>query len=284
MQSTHLVQNLPKLTAAYGVIYCLLMALGLVLEHDKSEVYHFSWVRGESHPPIDLGFAPYTRDTPLGPKLYWHYLGSYFDHTLSFREHIQYYSTKAMMTVRALGMLGNSSRGVSVVHKYLLYRTCVVPMAMYGLRLWYLQGSHLKGVIKQLLAVQHLVALWITGCFKTSPVGGMEALEGLLPMHILLWRLVQYFTVPLVVCMDSTRTAQTVGNLSKVCTESKQSAWNLNSPWTLLGLLVNSKSYHFKDQSLSRVQVESKQSLSKVQAFASRVSWPARQLPHSQGF
>jgi len=69
-QSTHLVQNLPKLTVAYGVIYRLLMALGLVLEHDKSEVYHFSRSRGESHPPIDLGFAPYTEDTLLGPKLY----------------------------------------------------------------------------------------------------------------------------------------------------------------------------------------------------------------------
>jgi len=69
-QSTHLVQNLPKLKAAYGVTFRLLMALGLVLEHDKSEVFHFSWLRGESHPPIDLGFAPYTGDTPLGPKLY----------------------------------------------------------------------------------------------------------------------------------------------------------------------------------------------------------------------
>ena len=73
-QSTHLAQNLPKLTAAYGVIYRLLTALGLVLEHDKSEVFHFSRSRGESHPPIDLGFALYTGDTPLGPKLYWRYL------------------------------------------------------------------------------------------------------------------------------------------------------------------------------------------------------------------
>jgi len=69
-QSTHLVQNLPKLKKAYGVIYRLLTALGLVLEHDKSEVFHFSRSWGESHPPIGLGFAPYTGDSPLGPKLY----------------------------------------------------------------------------------------------------------------------------------------------------------------------------------------------------------------------
>jgi len=189
-QSTHLVQNLPKLKAAYGVIFRLLMALGLVLEHDKSEVFHFSRSRGESHPPIDLGFAPYTGDTPLGPKLYWRYLGFYFDHSLTFREHIRYYSNKAMTTVKALGMLGNSNRGVSASHKCLLYRTCVVPVATYGLRLWYLQGARLKGIIKGLSAVQRLAALWIMGCFRTSPTGGTEALAGLVPMHILLKRLV----------------------------------------------------------------------------------------------
>jgi len=188
-QSTHLVQNLPKLKAAYGVIFRLLTALGLVLEHNKSEVFHFSRSWGESHPPIDLGFAPYTGDTPLGPKLYWRYLGFYFDHSLTFREHIRYYSTKAMTTVKALGMLGNSNRGVLASHKRLLYCTCIVPVATYGLCLWYLQGTRLKGIIKGLSAVQRLVALWITGCFCTSPTGGTEALAGLVPMHILLKRL-----------------------------------------------------------------------------------------------
>ena len=99
---------------------------------------------------------------------------------------------KAMTTVRALGMLGNFSRGVSAVHKHLLYHMCVVLVATYGLQLWYLQGARLKGVTKQLLAVQLLVVLWITGCFQTSPTGGTEALAGLLPMHILLKCLVAW--------------------------------------------------------------------------------------------
>ena len=89
-------------------------------------------------------------------------------------------------------MLGNSNRGVSVSHKHLLYRTCMVPVATYRLRLWYLQGARLKGTIKGLSAVQHLAALWITGCFRTSPTGGTEALAGLVPMHILLKSLVAH--------------------------------------------------------------------------------------------
>jgi len=91
--------------------------------------------------------------------------------------------------VKALSMLGNSNRGVLALHKHLLYHTCMVPVATYGLHLWYLQGARLKGIIKGLLAIQHLVVLWITGCFQTSPTGGTEALAGLVPMHILLKRL-----------------------------------------------------------------------------------------------
>ena len=87
-------------------------------------------------------------------------------------------------------MLGNSSRGVLALHKHLLYCTCVVLVAIYRLRLWYLQGARLKGITKQLSAVQCLAVLWITGCFWTSPTRGMEALVGLMPMPILLKRLV----------------------------------------------------------------------------------------------
>jgi len=97
--------------------------------------------------------------TPLGPKLYWRYLGFYFDHSLTFREHIRYYMMKAMTMVRALGMLGNSNRGVLAMHKHLLYCMCMVPVATYGLRLWYLQGARLKGITKQLSAVQRLMTL-----------------------------------------------------------------------------------------------------------------------------
>jgi len=57
-QSTHLSQNLPKLTVAYSIIFRLLTALGLVLEHNKSEVFHFSRSWGESHPPLTLVSPP----------------------------------------------------------------------------------------------------------------------------------------------------------------------------------------------------------------------------------
>jgi hypothetical protein len=39
--SAKLDDNLPLLTEAYGVIFQAFTALGLVLEQDKSEVFHF---------------------------------------------------------------------------------------------------------------------------------------------------------------------------------------------------------------------------------------------------
>ncbi|KXN91389.1 hypothetical protein AN958_00912 [Leucoagaricus sp. SymC.cos] len=74
-------------------------------------------------------------DTPLHPKLFWWYLGFYFDRQLTFHEHVQYYSTKAISMVHTMGMLGNSLRGLSPRQKQLLYRSCMVPIAIYGFHL-----------------------------------------------------------------------------------------------------------------------------------------------------
>ena len=71
--------NLTKLRSAYSVVFELTQALGLVLEHDKSEVFHFSRKSGDANPLVDLGYAPFTGDTPLRPNTYWRYLGFFFD-------------------------------------------------------------------------------------------------------------------------------------------------------------------------------------------------------------
>ncbi|KXN92955.1 hypothetical protein AN958_08929 [Leucoagaricus sp. SymC.cos] len=124
------------LKQAYRVIFQLFVAFGLVLEHNKSELFHFSHRKNDDNPPIDLGYAPYMGDSPLCPKTFWRYLGFYFDRQLTFQEHIRYYSTKAISTVRAMGMLGNSLQGLTPKQKCLLYRLCVVPIATYSFHLW----------------------------------------------------------------------------------------------------------------------------------------------------
>src|ERR1700750_327853 len=59
-QSKHYEDSVRRLAEAYGIIFRLFEAFGLVLEHNKSEVYHFSRAHQDSNPSIDLGFVPFT--------------------------------------------------------------------------------------------------------------------------------------------------------------------------------------------------------------------------------
>jgi len=60
------------------------------------------------------------------------YLGFFFDIKLSFQQHIHYYANKALFTIKNMKMLGNSKRKLFPIYKQLLYRTCVLSIALYG--------------------------------------------------------------------------------------------------------------------------------------------------------
>jgi hypothetical protein len=111
-------------------------------------------------------------------------LGFYFDRKLTFKEHVQYYTTKALTTVMAMRMLGNSTRGLTPQNKCILYHMCVLPIATYGHTLWYFDGAKVKGVLSSLTSMQRKAVCWITGAFRTSPTGGVESLAGLPSMHL----------------------------------------------------------------------------------------------------
>jgi hypothetical protein len=60
--------NLNPLREAYGIVFNLFNHIGLVLEHVKSELFHFTCKRGDTNPPLALGWGPFTKETPLKPK------------------------------------------------------------------------------------------------------------------------------------------------------------------------------------------------------------------------
>jgi hypothetical protein len=112
VQSKSLLTNLVPLKEVYWVIDDMLRVFGLVLEYDKSKIFHFTRTRRDIPPPLALG-----NNILLMPKLYWYYLGFYFDKTLSFKEHVCFYSTWAFSMVLAMRMLDNSNRGLSPLQK-----------------------------------------------------------------------------------------------------------------------------------------------------------------------
>jgi hypothetical protein len=151
----------------------------------------FSQKHSDSNPDINLGYAPYTGATPLHPGTTWQYLGFLFYHALTFREHIKCYTNKALTTVRAMLTLGNSVCGLWPKHKQMLYCTCVLPITMYGSRLWLYEGAVMKGPLGSLCKMQRCACLWITGAFKTSPVGAAVTLAGVPPIHLHVKKLVE---------------------------------------------------------------------------------------------
>ena len=86
-------------------------------------------------------------------------------------------------------ILGNSSRGLIPMQKRWLYRCCVLPIVLYSFQLWYYNKALLAYLLKELRKIQRRVALLILGVFHTSPILGIKAIAGLIPIHLYLQRL-----------------------------------------------------------------------------------------------
>jgi len=100
---------------SYNIVSDLLLRFDFLVEHSKTEVFHFSRSYGQFNPPpLDL--------SPLGssilyPKEFWKYLGFIFDKKLSFWQHINFYSNKAISMVKCMKILGNSVRDLNPYQK-----------------------------------------------------------------------------------------------------------------------------------------------------------------------
>lgn len=189
--TTHdqLALNNAVLAHIFHTLVSNLNKIGLTLEPDKLELMHFT--------RADTGYFPETE--PFGPhlavktgasvarvkpKAVMRYLGFFLDPKLSFRTHVRTYVNKACGTVHALRMLGNSVRGLSPANKRRLYISNVLPVALYGAQLWWHpQWKRTKWIARELQKVQARAGRWITGCFRTTPLGSIEVLARIIPIR-----------------------------------------------------------------------------------------------------
>ena len=96
-----------QLFYSYNVLSSFLDKFGLNIKHSKTEMFHFN----RSHGMFNL---PPLNGLPLGgpiicPKNSWKYLRFIFDRKLMFHQHINFYSNKAISTVKCMKLLGNST-------------------------------------------------------------------------------------------------------------------------------------------------------------------------------
>jgi len=91
------------LLCSYNIMSKLLINTGLIMEHGKTELFHF--MRAQ-HPPnlsIDLTFVG---GFIISPKPIWQYLGFFFNCKLNFHYHTYFYVTKCLSTLNIRGHLG----------------------------------------------------------------------------------------------------------------------------------------------------------------------------------
>ena len=87
-QNKSIFHSNTNLFCCYNIISSLLIKCELVVEHGKTDIFHFSRSHGTFNlPPLNL--------SPLGspvllPKDTWKYLGFIFDHKLTFRSYINF--------------------------------------------------------------------------------------------------------------------------------------------------------------------------------------------------
>ena len=99
------------LFCSYNVLTNLLKKFGLVVEHFKTEIFHFNRSQGIFNPP-PLDLSP-LKGSILWPNNSWKYLGFIFDKKLMFHQHVDFYANKSISTVKCMKILSNSNCGIN---------------------------------------------------------------------------------------------------------------------------------------------------------------------------
>ena len=129
----------------YNVLSNLLEKFGLVVKHSKTEIFHFNRSHGTFNPlPLDLS----SLGGNFHPNNTWKYLGFIFDRKLTFYQHVDFYVNKSISTVKCMKILSNLNRSINPHQKHLLFKSYILPIALYGFQLWHykcaLIAYHLK--------------------------------------------------------------------------------------------------------------------------------------------
>ena len=86
-------------------------------------------------------------------------------------------------------LLGNSTQEINPIQKCLLYKCCVLPIALYRFQLWFYNKAPLSYPIKILGKMQRRATIWILEAFKMSPTEGLEAIIELILIKLYLHKL-----------------------------------------------------------------------------------------------
>jgi Reverse transcriptase (RNA-dependent DNA polymerase) len=175
-----------KAAQAGSAVFSWLRRFGLSADTEKTEVMFFTPPRT----PVALYGARPTHVTfSNGPDPIWvkianslRYLGVFFTPQLSWTLHVTTMAIRVRSTVKALGILGNSAWGFSLVRWWKLFQALLMPVLTYGAQVWF-TDRHQLGLFKILQTAQNEACRKLAGIFKTTPVNFIHTLLHIPPIE-----------------------------------------------------------------------------------------------------
>ena len=119
------------------------------------------------------------------------YLDFIFDCKLTFHKHINHYLNKAISSVKCMKLLRNLSHGINPLQKWLLYRCCILPIALYSFQLWFYNKAPILYYMKILDKMQRRATIWILRAFKMLLLKQIEAITEIISIKFHLQKLVR---------------------------------------------------------------------------------------------
>jgi hypothetical protein len=174
------------LTARYTVCEEWLRRLGLAIEPDKMELLFFQkpYERNALPAPTWLILPDPTAHSyyMVLPVENLRYLGFFINRRLKWEHHVQIMCNRARASIKALQVLGNSIRGLSMANWRLVLNAVCLPVLAYRSQLWYLTGAA-KGLVNMVQQVQNDMVKQVTGAFRTAPQGALLHITRMMPMR-----------------------------------------------------------------------------------------------------
>ena len=171
---------------------------GLRIDPDKTEFITFShpnWSERLYGPRIiHLGLRTPTGEFGVTASPFIRYLGIYIDQRLTWATHTKHVANKARSTVLALGVLGNSIRGLDFANWRKVFHAIIIPILTYGAPLWYSRSSPQKTLMNTLQVGQNDAIRKMSGVFRTTPISPLHSILNILPVPYLLKQLSSSFS------------------------------------------------------------------------------------------
>ena len=173
------------LRVRYSVCEEWLRRAGLAIEPDKTELLFFQkpYERNLLPAPTRLILPDPANSTyyVVMPSENICYLGFFINRRLKWEPHVRIMCNRAHASIKALQVLGNTIRGLSMANWRLVLNAVCLPVLAWGSQLWYLTGAA-KTLITMLQHVQNEMVKVVTGSFHTAPRGALLHFTRMLPM------------------------------------------------------------------------------------------------------